>query len=133
MFFNNRDTWRTLLQFRILKDFLDKVKEVFVNFPARRGRYLAHLKMHGIPSPCKLPLYNKTHWNSWFRMVFYVKEHITYWPSFFKEELNNDKRHRTLEAINSCLQNVQELGLITIYISFISSYAKEFVQDLDFF
>ncbi|CAB4431722.1 unnamed protein product [Rhizophagus irregularis] len=127
------DTWRTLPQFRILKDFLDKVKEVFVNSPARRGRYLSHLKMYGIPSPCKIPLYNKTRWNSWFRMVSYAKDHIVYWPSFFKEELNNDKRHRTLEAINSCLQNVQDLGLITIYINFISSYAKEFVQDLDFF
>ncbi|CAB4426069.1 unnamed protein product [Rhizophagus irregularis] len=65
------DTWRTLPQFRILKDFLDKVKEVFVNSPARRGRYLSHLKMYGIPSPCKIPLYNKTRWNSWFRMASY--------------------------------------------------------------
>ncbi|CAG8729110.1 20109_t:CDS:2, partial [Rhizophagus irregularis] len=103
------DTWRTLPQFRILKDFLDKVKEVFVNFPARRGRYLSHLKMYGIPSLCKIPLYNKTRWNFWFG-----------W-------------HRTLEAINSCLQNVRDLELITIYVNFISSYAKEFVQDLDFF
>ncbi|CAB4429475.1 unnamed protein product [Rhizophagus irregularis] len=86
---NNRwDTWRTLPQFRILKDFLDKVKEVFVNSPARRGRYLSHLKMYGIPSPCKIPLYNKTRWNFWFRMVSYAKDHIVYWPSFFKEELN---------------------------------------------
>ncbi|EXX68674.1 hypothetical protein RirG_102990 [Rhizophagus irregularis DAOM 197198w] len=66
-------------------------------------------------------------------MVSYAKDHIVYWPSFFKEELNNDKRHRTLEAINSCLQNVRDLELITIYVNFISSYAKEFVQDLDFF
>ena len=63
----------------------------------------------------------------------YTKEHIVFWPSFFQEEFNNDKRHRTLEAINTCLQNAQELGLITIYVNFISSYAKEFVQDLDFF
>ena len=121
MFFNNRDTWRTLPQFRILKDFLDKVKEVIFT--------VAHLKMHGISLPCKIPLYNKTRWNSWFWMVFYTKENIIYWPSFFNEEFNNDKRYRTLEAINSHLQNVQELGVITIYANFISSYAKEFVQD----
>src|SRR5688572_309432 len=89
--------------------------------------------MHGISSPCKIPLYNKTRWNSWFRMVTYAKDHIIYWPSFFKEEFDNDKKHNTLAAINSCLQNVQELGLITIYLNFISSYATEFIQDLDFF
>ena len=66
-------------------------------------------------------------------MVSYTKEHLIYWPPFFKEEFNNDKRHHTLEAINSCLQNPQEFGLITIYVNFISLYAKEFVQDLDFF
>jgi len=89
--------------------------------------------MHGISSPCKIPLYNKTRWNSWFRMVFYVKEHIVYWPSFFKEELENNKKHNTLAAINSCLQNEQELEMTIIYLNFISFYAKEFVQDLDFF
>ena len=66
-------------------------------------------------------------------MVFYIKEHIIYWPSFFKEELENDKKHNTLAAINSCLQNEQELGMTIIYLNFISFYAKEFVQDLDFF
>ncbi|CAB4432412.1 unnamed protein product [Rhizophagus irregularis] len=89
--------------------------------------------MHGISSPCKIPLYNKTRWNSWFRMVIYAKEHIIYWPSFFKEEFDNDKKHVTLMAINSCLQNEKESGIITIYLNFISFYAKEFIQDLDFF
>ncbi|GBC31636.2 CGG triplet repeat-binding protein 1 [Rhizophagus irregularis DAOM 181602=DAOM 197198] len=112
---------------------VDFLEQVFVNSPARRGRYLAYLKMHGIFSPCKIPLYNKTRWNSWFRMVSYAKDHIVYWLSFFKEEFNNDKKHNTLAAINSCLENEQELGIITIYLNFITSYAKEFVQDLDFF
>ena len=129
----NSDMWRTLFQFNIVKSSLDKIKEVFVHSPARRGRYLVHLKMHEISLPCKIPLYNKTHWNSWFRMVIYVKEHIIYWPSFFKEELDNDKKHVILMAINSCLQNKKELGIITIYLNFISFYAKEFIQDLNFF
>jgi hypothetical protein len=66
-------------------------------------------------------------------MVSYAKDHIIYWPSFFKEEFNNDKKYNTLAAINSCLKNEKELGVITIYLNFISSYAKEFIQDLDFF
>ena len=89
--------------------------------------------MHGISSPCKIPLYNKTRWNFWFRMVFYAKDHIIYWPSFFKEEYDNDKSHITLATINSCLQNQQELSIITIFLNFISFYASEFVEDLDFF
>ncbi|CAG8783794.1 16790_t:CDS:2, partial [Rhizophagus irregularis] len=95
--------------FNILKSLLDKIKEVFVHSPARRGRYLAYLKMHGISSPCKIPLYNKT------------------------QEFDNDKKHVTLMAINSCLQNEKESDIITIYLNFISFYAKEFIQDLDFF
>jgi len=66
-------------------------------------------------------------------MVSYAKNHIIYWPSFFKKEFNNDKKHNTLSAINSCLENRQNLEIITIYLNFISFYAKEFVQDLDFF
>jgi len=66
-------------------------------------------------------------------MVNYTKDHIIYWPSFFKEEFDNDKKHNTLAAINSCLQNERELGIITIYLNFISSFANEFIQDLDFF
>ncbi|GES82281.1 CGG triplet repeat-binding protein 1 [Rhizophagus clarus] len=52
---------------------------------------------------------------------------------FFKAELDNDKKHNTLTIINSCLQNEQELGLIIIYLNFISFYASEFIQCLDFF
>ncbi|RGB41076.1 hypothetical protein C1646_752605 [Rhizophagus diaphanus] len=59
-------------------------------------------------------------------MVLYAKDHIIYW-------FNNDKKHNTFAAINSCLENEKELEVFTIYLNFISSYAKEFVQDLDFF
>ncbi|GET51609.1 hypothetical protein GLOIN_2v1763573 [Rhizophagus irregularis DAOM 181602=DAOM 197198] len=34
---------------------------------------------------------------------------------------------------NNCLQDEPKLGTITIYLNFISFYANEFVQDLDFF
>jgi len=65
--------------------------------------------------------------------MFYAKDHIIYWPSFFKEEFDNNNKHNTLSIINSCLQNQQELDVITIYLNFISFYANEFIQDLDFF
>ncbi|CAG8781614.1 5187_t:CDS:2, partial [Gigaspora rosea] len=54
--------------FNLLKVLLSKVKESFTNSPARKGRYLNHLRIHGIKSPCKIPLPNKTRWNSWFKM-----------------------------------------------------------------
>ncbi|RHZ86998.1 hypothetical protein Glove_41g190 [Diversispora epigaea] len=105
------DSLRTFSRFQILKNFLEKIKEVFVYSPARQRRYLTHLKMHGIFSPY----------------------HIVYWSTFFKEEAENDKKNNNLEIINSYLQNEREFGVITIYLNFFSIYAKEFVQDLDFF
>ena len=89
--------------------------------------------MNGISSPRKIPLPNKTRWNSWSRMVFYTKDHIQYWADFFKREYEEESRNETIMAINITFQNPRKIGIITIYIHFISIYAKEFVQDLDFF
>ena len=113
--------------------FLSKIKETFVHAPARKGHYLTHLRMHGIEKPCKIPLPNATRWNSWFKMVFYAKDHINYWPSFYYEEYERDKNNESISTINEILQNEQKKGIVTIYINFISCFAQEFVQDLDFF
>ncbi|RHZ81265.1 hypothetical protein Glove_122g30 [Diversispora epigaea] len=110
-----------------------KKEETFVNAPARKGRYLTHLRMHGIENPCKIPLPNATRWNSWFRMVFYTKDHIEYWPSFYYEEYERDRSHNSISTINEILQNTEKKAFIIIYINFIACYAREFVQDLDFF
>jgi len=88
--------------------------------------------MNGINSPRKIPLPNLTRWNSWFRMVFYAKDHIQYWADFFRREYE-ESPNETVKTIHTTLQNLQDIGIITIYIYFISIYAKEFVQDLDFF
>ena len=127
------DTWRTFPNFGFLKVLLSKIKETFVNSPARKGRYLTHLRMHGIENPCKIPLPNITRWNSWFKMIFYTKDHIEYWPSFYYEEYEKDKHHSSISTINEILQDESKKGIIIIYINFIACYAKEFVQDLDFF
>ena len=89
--------------------------------------------MNGIGSPRKIPLPNQTRWNSWFRMVFYAKDHIQYWANFFRHEYEEESQNETIKTIHTILQNLQDVGVITIYIYFISIYAKEFVQDLDFF
>jgi hypothetical protein len=89
--------------------------------------------MNGINSPRKIPLPNQTRWNSWFEMVFYTKEHIQYWQDFFKREYEKDSQNETIIFIHTILQNPNEIGIIIIYVNFISIYAKEFVQDLNFF
>ena len=127
------DTWRVFSCFDVVKTLLSKIKEIFVNAPARKRCYLTHLRMHGIENPCKIPLPNATRWNSWFRMVFYAKDHIEYWISFFNEEYEKDPSHSSISIINNILQDTEKKALVTIYINFISCYAKEFVQDLDFF
>ncbi len=112
---------------------LSKIKETFVNSPARKGHYLTYLRMHGIENPCKILLPNTTCWNLWFKMVFYAKDHIEYWPSFFYEEYERDKYHLSISIINEILQDVSKRRIITVYINFIACYAQEFVQNLDFF
>lgn len=125
--------WRDFPQFNVLKSFLQDIKDVFVNTPARRRRYTNHLKEHGIISPCKIPLPNATRWNSWFRMIIYAKDYIEYWPSFFESELQNNAGNAKLVKIHNTLQNEQERGVIVIFIHFISIFSKEFVDTLDFF
>src|SRR4051794_28311056 len=65
-------------------------------------------------------------------MVFYAKDHIQYWADFFRREYE-ESPNETVKTIHTTLQNLQDIGIITIYIYFISIYAKEFVQDLDSF
>lgn len=64
--------------------------------------------MHGIEKPCKISLPNATRWNSWFKMVFYTKDHIDYWPSFYYEEHERDKNNKSISIINEILQNEQK-------------------------
>jgi hypothetical protein len=66
-------------------------------------------------------------------MVFYSNEHIQYWRDFFNDELSLDSQNETLKSITSFLNSQTKYRLIRIYISFIKIFAKQFVQDLDFF
>ena len=66
-------------------------------------------------------------------MVFYAKDHIQYWANFFRREYEEESQNEMIKTIHTTLQNLRDVGVITIYIYFISIYAKEFVQDLDFF
>jgi len=112
---------------------LARVKDFFVRSPARKHRYLEHLRLHGISSPCKIPLPVATCWNSWFEMVDYTRRHLQYWSSFFQDELAKDQSNDTLKKITNNLFNPYEFGVISIYIHFISVHARQFIQDTNFF
>ena len=66
-------------------------------------------------------------------MVFYTNEHIQYWKNFFNNELSLDSQNEILKTITSLLNSQTQYRLLTIYISFITIFAKQFVQDIDFF
>ncbi len=66
-------------------------------------------------------------------MVDYTKIHLPYWSSFFQDELANDPTNETLQKISQTLSNSHEFGIISIISHFISIYAKQFIQDTDFF
>ncbi|GES81531.1 CGG triplet repeat-binding protein 1 [Rhizophagus clarus] len=48
-------------------------------------------------------------------------------------EYEKESQNEMIKTIHTTLQNLQDVGVITIYIYFILIYAKEFVQDFDFF
>ncbi|RHZ81935.1 hypothetical protein Glove_116g4 [Diversispora epigaea] len=48
-------------------------------------------------------------------------------------ESKSDPKNETISSIYSILQNTYQFELITVYLHFISIYAKAFVHDLDFF
>ncbi|GBC17893.1 hypothetical protein GLOIN_2v1761146 [Rhizophagus irregularis DAOM 181602=DAOM 197198] len=66
--------------------------------------------MNGINSSRKIPLPNQT-----------------------RREYEEESQNETVKTIYTTSQNLRDIGIITIYIYFISIFAKEFVQDLDFF
>ena len=123
-----------MAHFSNVKKLLYDIKAVFVTSPARRSRYLTFLKNHGILSPRKIPLPVVTRWNTWFEMIFYTLEHLFLLHDFFKKEFeDNSIDSTTIEKVLTTLDNSNELGLIHTYLHFISIYAREFVQDLEFF
>ena len=63
-------------------------------------------------------------------MVDYTKDHLVYWPEFFKAEIELDQTE-TLKTIVALLSTY--FGLITIYVNFISFFSCQFVQTLNFF
>ncbi len=91
------------------------------------------MRLNRIVSSRKIPLPVKTCWNTWFEIVFYTNEHIQYWKDFFNNELSLDSQNKTLKTITSLLNSQTQYRLLTIYISFITIFAKQFVQDIDFF
>ncbi len=66
-------------------------------------------------------------------MIDYTKIHLLYWSSFFQDELANDLTNETLQKILQTLSNFHEFDIISIISYFISIYAKQFIQDTDFF
>ncbi|CAG8464964.1 6664_t:CDS:2 [Diversispora eburnea] len=110
------ETWQDFPQFSLIKTFLAKIKNSFVKSPARKARYITHLRMNGVASPCKIPLPNKTRWNSWFKMVFYTVEHLQYWQDFYKKESEIDSRNETISAIYLILQDKTRLKNLLAYL-----------------
>ncbi|CAG8675231.1 5051_t:CDS:2, partial [Dentiscutata heterogama] len=91
--------------FNLLKVLLLKVKELFTNSSTYKGYYLNHLQVHRINNPCKTPLPNKTCQNSWFKIVFYTKDYIKYWASFYLEKYERDTSYDLIAEINTILQD----------------------------
>ncbi len=63
-------------------------------------------------------------------MIDYTEDHLVYWSEFFQAKIELD-RTEILKTIMAFLSI--HLGLITIFINFISFFSYQFIQTLDFF
>src|SRR6185437_11782835 len=88
--------------------------------------------MEGVSSPSNIPLFNATRWNSWYKMAFYIEEHLQFIRDFYVQE-QKDNTSPAIEKIVAILIDQQEYGRVWIYLTFIKNYGQQFTRDLDFF
>jgi hypothetical protein len=93
------EIWINYKNFKFLVDIVANIKKSFIHSPARKRRWFSFLKFFSsstisfdqnlITLP---PLPVKTHWNSWFRFVFWINQHLLQLHEFYidEESVNNE-------------------------------------------
>lgn len=111
---------------------LAEIKKTLIYAKSRRTRYVEFLRRNGVSRPNNIPLPNATHWNSWFKMAFYVEEYLQFIRDFYAQE-HEENTSPAIEKIVAILNDQQEYGRVWINLAFIKNYGQQFVRDLDFF
>jgi hypothetical protein len=101
------ECWR--INLKQLDKFISFIKQIFCKSPARRRRWLDHLKKNNIVKPRLPPSPVIVLWNTWFKAAIYHAEHFKYYSSFVSNERQNEDDSLTLTELENLLSNCADL------------------------
>ena len=107
------ECWRTNMKY--LDSFISAIKQIFCKSPARRRRWIEHLKNNNIEKPCLPPSPVIVRWNTWFRAAIYHAKHFSYYSGFISNERENEDDTQALTTLDSLIRNCKDLENQVIY------------------
>jgi hypothetical protein len=101
------ECWRVNL--KQLNSFISLVKQIFCKSPARRRRWLKHLKENDVEKPCLPPSPVIVRWNTWFKAAIYHVDHFKYYSSFISNERRNEDDTQALTSLQKLIDECSDL------------------------
>jgi len=126
------ETWINYRSFKFLVNIVANIKKSFIHCPARKRRWTGFLNsfissttippdQNSITLP---PLPIKTRWNSWFKFVFWINQHIPQLCKFYiEEEIINDESE-AIRELATTFKNSAHVFTFEILVMFIAFNAK---------
>ena len=126
------ETWINYKSFKFLVNIVTNIKKSFIHSPARKKRWIVFLKsfisstttppdQNSITLP---PLPVKTRWNSWFKFVFWINQHIPQICKFYIEEETINNESEAIRELATIFKNSAHIFTFEILVMFISFNAK---------
>jgi hypothetical protein len=126
------ETWINYKSFKFLVNIVANIKKSFIHSPARKKRWIVFLKsfisstttppdQNSITLP---PLPVKTRWNSWFKFVFWINQHIPQICKFYIEEETINNESEAIRELATIFKNSAHIFTFEILVMFISFNAK---------
>ena len=85
------------------------MKQIFCKSPARRRRWLKHLKDNNAENPRMPSSPVIVRWNTWFKAAIYHVEHFIYYSGFIINERENEDDTKVLNALTKFIKQCSEL------------------------
>jgi hypothetical protein len=98
------ECWR--INLKELDSFINLVKQIFCKSPARRRRWIQHLKDHNVDKPRMPPSPVIVRLNTRFKAAIFYAEHFKYYSDFITNERLNEDDTQSLTALDNLFKNL---------------------------